>query len=87
MILFLAKLKISKFLKFGKLTILSIQFEDNESYVHLTKLFKTAGSILSIGGTKNTNLITSSSAGFLPWVVSHYYNALAHEVPLLAIFK
>jgi hypothetical protein len=50
LILFRDRDKISIYLKFGKLIILSMQLVERDNYLHLTKVFKTAASIFSMGG-------------------------------------
>ena len=46
----LESVSISKFLRLGKLIILSMQLEESESRLHLESVFSTGASIFSIGG-------------------------------------
>jgi hypothetical protein len=59
LILFLANDILVKYFNGGILTILSIQFDDIESFYTLSKVLRTDVSSLSIGGfyNYNTNLL------------------------------
>ena len=95
-ILFRAKDSRVKYFNGGRLTILSMQFEDIESFSTLFKVLNTDVSSLSIGGTwikknitKKMILIYAASEAGLPFFSYHKDKAFDKGVlfPAILVYK